>query len=132
MRREWLPAKFNEQFYRERLPLRSGGVFDFDAVNADKSIAVTISTSASKTASGKYGVAKMNKIRSDVLFLTMAETSKRFVVLTDRSMYDQCMKDRIAGRLPLEIEFLHAVLPAELAAKLAIAQRSASDEVRPK
>src|SRR5262249_35212511 len=114
-----------------RLRLRAGGVFDFDAVSADHSIAMAISTSCCRTRSGKNGVAKMNKIRSDMLFLVMAEAKQRIVVLTDRGMYEQCLKERAGGRAPTEIEFVHAELPAELAAKLVAAQLKASEEVSP-
>jgi len=40
---------------------RSGGVFDFDAVSDDGKIVASISTSGSKTATGKYAVGKMNE-----------------------------------------------------------------------
>lgn len=131
VRKEWLPKKLGQAFFRERLPLRSGGVFDFDAVSADHTIAMTISTSTSRTRSGNNAIGKMNKLRADMLFLTMATVAKRYMVLTDKGMHDQCMKDRVAGRVPPEIEFLLVDLPAHLAAKLAAAQKVASAEVSP-
>ncbi len=30
VRKEWIPQHFEMNFYRERLKIRSGGVFDFD------------------------------------------------------------------------------------------------------
>ena len=131
VRREWLPGRFGQNFYRERLQLRSGGVFDFDAVSADHKVAMTISTSTCKTRSGKYAVGKMMKLRSDMLFLLMAAAPRRCVVLTDRGMYDQCLKERDGGRVPPEIEFMHAELPPALAQELCTAQQIASDEVTP-
>lgn len=77
VRRNWLKAQFGMPFFRERRLLRSGGVFDFDAVSEDNSIVATISTSGSKTATGKYAVGKILKLRSDMLFLTMVETKRR-------------------------------------------------------
>jgi hypothetical protein len=38
VRRDWMPTQDGAKFSRERLRLRSGGVFDFDAVNEDQSI----------------------------------------------------------------------------------------------
>ncbi|MBV9182901.1 MAG: hypothetical protein JO356_16450 [Acidobacteria bacterium] len=35
VRLEWMPAQYGTRFSRERLRLRSGGVFDFDAVSKD-------------------------------------------------------------------------------------------------
>jgi hypothetical protein len=71
-----MPPHFGMNFYRERLKIRSGGVFDFDAVSGDKSIVATISTSGAKTSGGKYAVGKILKIRSDMLFLMMERQSE--------------------------------------------------------
>ena len=30
VRQEWMPTKYGMNFYRERLKIRSGGVFNFD------------------------------------------------------------------------------------------------------
>jgi hypothetical protein len=75
VRRNWMASHFSMKFSRERLPLRSGGVFDFDAVSEDHSVVATISTSGSKTSGGKNAVGKMLKLRSDMLFLTMVEAN---------------------------------------------------------
>jgi hypothetical protein len=74
--------------------LSSGGVFDFDAVSADRSIVATISTSGTKTASGKHAVGKLLKLRADMLFLLLANAPRSLVVLTERDMYDLCLKER--------------------------------------
>ena len=54
------------RFSRERLLLRSGGVFDFDAVSEDHSVVATISTSGYRTSRGKHAVGKILKLRSDI------------------------------------------------------------------
>lgn len=132
MRLNFLPAKFGQPFHRERLRLSSGGVFDFDAVSADQTVAATISTSGATTATGKHGVGKMMKLRSDMLFLLLAGRPKSFLVLTEQDMYQLCLKERHGGRVPLEIEFLYAELPAELAQRLRDARRASSTEVSPR
>src|SRR6266496_2851230 len=73
VRLNWLPNILGQPFYRERLPLRSGGVFDFDAVSGDKKVAISISTSGSLTSSGKRGAGKLFKLRSDMYFLLLAK-----------------------------------------------------------
>lgn len=128
VRRNWMAAQFGTKFSRERLPLRSGGVFDFDAVNEDHSIVATISTSGAKTSGGKYAVGKILKLRSDMLFLTMADAKRRIIVLTERDMYDQCNKEAAGGRVPPEIEFACAVLPDEVNTRLVAARKKASGE----
>ncbi|MBN1933635.1 MAG: hypothetical protein JW934_03165 [Anaerolineae bacterium] len=130
VRREWMPTAFGQSFRRERLRLSSGGVFDFDAVSADNSIAATISTSGASTASGKNAAAKLQKIRADMLFLLLVkDVERRIVVLTEHDMYERCLKEKRDGRAPASIEFYHAELPAELVTRLQASRKSASKEV---
>lgn len=128
VRRNWMPQQFGMKFSRERLPLRSGGVFDFDAVSDDHSVVATISTSGAKTSGGKYAVGKILKLRSDMLFLTMVEGKRRIIILTERDMCDQCQKEAAGGRVPPEIEFVCAILPDDLNRKLVEARLKASGE----
>jgi hypothetical protein len=131
VRLTFLSAKFGQPFHRERLRLSSGGVFDFDAVSTDQQIAATISTSGAATASGKHAVGKVMKLRSDMLFLLLAAPPKSLMVLTEEDMYRLCLKERQGGRVPTEIDFLYAELPAELAQRLRDARRASSAEVSP-
>lgn len=128
VRLNWMSAQFGSRFSRERVRLKSGGVFDFDAVSEDRSIVATISTSGAKTAKGKNAVGKMLKLRSDMLFLTLVEAKRRIVVLTERDMWEQCRKEFAAGRVPREIEFACAELPHELRERLIESREKASGE----
>lgn len=128
VRRNWMAEHFGARFSRERLPLRSGGVFDFDAVNEDHTIVATISTSGAKTSGGKYATGKILKLRSDMLFLTMVDAKRRIIVLTEHDMFDQCEKEVAGGRVPPEIEFICADLPVQLNDMLAKARLKASGE----
>ena len=123
-----MPSQFGTNFFRERLRLRSGGVFDFDTVSEDRSIVATISTSGAKTAGGKHAVGKTLKLRSDMLFLTMVAAKRRVIVLTERDMCDQSEKEYAGGRVPPEIEFVCAVIPDELRARLIEGRERASGE----
>ena len=111
-----------------RAALRSGGVFDFDAVSEDHSVVATISTSGCKTSGGKHAVGKLLKLRSDMLFLTMVEANRRLIILTERDMFEHCEKDAAGGRVPPEIEFACAIIPDELRARLVAARLKASEE----
>jgi hypothetical protein len=126
-----MPAVFKQPFYRERVQLTSGGVFDFDAVSADQTIIASISTSGSRTASGKHATGKMMKLRSDILYLLMTKATRRLVILCETDMYDCCQRELAAGRLPKEVEFLHAPLPNDLAERLFAARQIGSNEVSP-
>ncbi|MGA2063740.1 MAG: hypothetical protein ABSG86_02165 [Thermoguttaceae bacterium] len=129
VRLHWMPAQYGTKFSRERLALRSGGVFDFDAVSEDHSIVATISTSGSKTSGGKYAVGKMLKLPSDMLFLTLVKNAqKRIIVLTEQDMCDQCNKEAAGGRVPPEIQFVCACIPDDLRARLVVARQKASSE----
>lgn len=128
VRRNWMEKAFGMKFSRERLPLRSGGVFDFDAVSEDRSIVATISTSGSKTSGGKHAVGKILKLRSDMLFLTMVVAKQRLIILTERDMCDQCEREAAGGRVPPEITFACATIPDELRVRLVAARLTASGE----
>jgi hypothetical protein len=128
VRRNWMASHFGMKFSRERLVLRSGGVFDFDAVSEDHSVVATISTGGSKTFSGKYAVGKMLKLRSDMLFLTMVQATRRLIILTEHDMVVQCEKEAAGGRVPPEIEFACAIIPEELRVRLVEARLKASGE----
>jgi hypothetical protein len=47
-------------------------------------------------------------------------------------MVDLCKKESAGGRVPKSIEFVHAVIPEDVAAKLRYARGAASREVAPK
>jgi hypothetical protein len=132
VRREWMPKYFGQSFYRERMPLRSGGVFDFDAVSADKTIVANISTSGARTVSGKHAVGKLMKLRSDMLFLLLCEAPRKVIVLCEADMHALFQRELDSGRVPKEIEFVHVPLPDELAVRLAAARKLGSDEVSPR
>jgi len=131
IRREWMPTHFGQSFYRERMPLNTGAVFDFDAVSADKTIVASISTSGARTARGKHAVGKLMKLRSDMLFLLMTDAPRKVIVLCESDMFALCQREQQGGRAPKEIEFVHAQLPEPLATKLLAARKIGSDEVSP-
>ena len=98
-----MQVQHGQQCSRERIPLTSGGVFDFDAVIADCKIVAVISTSGFRTASGKSSSGKMHKIRSDIYFLLLTKAEHKLVLLTEQDMYAQWKKRlrRAEFRVPL-------------------------------
>ena len=129
IRKNWMPTRFGMSFRRERLPLRSGGFFDFDAVSSDDSIVASISTSGSKTSRGKHASGKLLKLRSDMLFLTLVEANHRLLILSERDMFELCEKEAAGGRVPPEIKFECAEIPDLLRERLVSARAKASSEV---
>ena len=129
VRDQWLPSVFGQPFRKERRKLLSGGKFEFDAVSADGRVVGTISTSRYHTSSGKGGAGKMNKIRSDMLFLTLVRAHRRIVILTETDMFSRCQAQMTAGRLPQSVELLHAKVSLRMAANLRRARRKSAREV---
>ena len=132
IREKWLPEKYNQKFSSEKLELNTGGYFLFDAVSADTTIVVNISTSNSRTYSGKNASAKIQKLRSDMLFLIMVSARIRVIALSEKDMYDLCMKEKNSGRVPNEINFVLVEIPDDLRCQLEISKNAASLEVTPK
>lgn len=63
-----------------------------------------------------------------MLFLTMAEAKRQVIVLTEQDMCEQCQKEFEGGRVPKEIEFVRAIIPDELRARLIASREKASSE----
>ena len=132
IRRQWLTAQFNQQFFRDRMPLSSGGVFDYDAVSTDRKTIVSISTSGSMTSGGKRGAGKLQKIRADMFFMLLTpNVERKIIVLSEKDMFEKCKAETAAGRAPKEIEFMYADIPDALRAKLIESRNKAAKEVKP-
>ncbi len=110
----WLPEKYQQSFKEEELRLLPGGRFKYNAVSADGRIVASISTSKATTAGGSEASGKLHKLRSDMLFLIMTPAFKRLIVLTEKDMYERCLREAANGRVLNEIEFMHAELPTGL------------------
>lgn len=131
IRTKWLPQKYHQEFKARSLRLNNGGTFNFDAVSADGLVVANISTSGSLTSGGKNASAKIQKLRSDMLFLIMVPTKTRLIVLSEKDMLELCLREKKKGRVPNEIEFLHAEIPEYLVRMLVDAKRIAAQEVTP-
>jgi hypothetical protein len=131
IRTEWMPRKFKQEFRALRVQLNTGGHFDFDAVNRDGSIIANISTSSAKTTGGKNGTAKFQKLRSDMLFLTMVTAKQKLIILSEKDMFEMCLKEKRNGRVPGEIEFEYAEIPESFQRILNDSKKIAAKEVTP-
>lgn len=132
VREEWLCREFGTEFREEQVVLSSGGTFKFDAVSTDKSIVAVVSTSNARTGTRKLATGKMHKIRSDLLFLLLANPVTPLVVLTERDMFDYWLREQARGRAPKHIRFIHVPLPADFATELLAVKNYASAEVSPR
>jgi hypothetical protein len=131
IRDNWLPRVFHTTFEEANVTLTSGGHFKFDAVSADGSIVVSISTSKANMSSGKKGVGKLMKIRSDMLFHTLATPARHVMLFTEGCMLASVEAERERGRVPVHIELMKAELPTDLANRLIESRARSSREVTP-
>ena len=132
IREEWLRRRFGRSFTKKNVRLKSGGEFEFDAVSDDDKVVANISTSSLRTVSGNRGSGKINKVRSDIYFLLLAEAAeKRVMLLTESDMHEAWLKQIDRGRVPDSIQIRCVEIPNPLREKLEAAQKKASDEVTP-
>lgn len=127
-----LPEVFGTPFSGRKVVLAWGGKFEFDAVSADGSIVVNISTSSARTARNKLATAKIQKIKCDTLYLLHArDAKKRVLVFTEADMQHHFEKEVRNGRFPKGVKLLHIALPEALQREVERARKVASDETSP-
>lgn len=120
-------------FHGKKLELIWGGFFNFDAVSQDDKIVCSISTSSARTASGNLATAKIQKLKTDALYLlNIKKTAKLAMVFTESNMRDHFSKEVNNGRFPSEIELLHIQLPHHLHEKVLESRMAASKETSPR
>jgi hypothetical protein len=130
IREDYLPKKYGQSFRQKNLDLQSRTKCTFDAVSDDCEVVAMICASAGFTSSGKVATDELMKVRSDALRFLMLEATpqKRLMIFTDQSMIDLVKDEKKRGRYPKELEILKVKLPPGIAARVAEAQRIASEE----
>lgn len=129
---EFLPSVYGIPFANRKVQLNWGGKFDFDAVSQDGAIVGNISTSSAVTAGAKLAVGKIQKIKSDTLYLLYAQgANQRLLIFTESDMHRHFEKEVNNGRFPKGVKLIHSPLPDFLQREIEIARRVASDETSP-
>jgi hypothetical protein len=136
---------FREQYLPSRHPgcmievgptrLVWGGAFEYDARVLRSGTLDTVyclSCSQYKTAGGKGGAGKFNKIQGDMLKMVGTDCPRRVMVFTGKTMLEKVQAEQKAGRLPPDIQCEHAELPSDLAALVQAIMAESSKEVTPK
>jgi hypothetical protein len=130
VRNKWLNEKFGKLFERKKCRLNTDAEVEFNAVSQDGRIIAFISTSTPLVPKGTVGRGKLSKVRSDALFLSMAEGKlERLLIYTDKEMRDFVAGEHRAGRLPENITVLHAALPGNLQTEVIASRKKASKEL---
>lgn len=117
-------------FLRRKVPLSSGGLHEFAAVNSDESIIGAITTGRAFTKSQKMALGKLDKVRADLYFLHLTSAKQLFIVATDPDMALLLERERDEfGRIPCTVDIIAVRLPADLQKELDHAQSAATAEV---
>ena len=125
----WMPSIYKQAFTKAKASLKRSGSFEFDAVSVDGSIVACISSNSGRARQGGLAKTKMNKIRSDILFLLMAEAPRKIMILADKALHEHAICEQQRGRLPSEVEIVLATLSEQIQEILAEAQKTASVEM---
>ncbi|MFZ4682433.1 MAG: hypothetical protein ACOYMS_08020 [Terrimicrobiaceae bacterium] len=125
----WMRSEFKTNFKKTKAPLRRGGEFEFDAVSEDGAIVACISANSGRANQGGLAKTKMNKIRSDILFLLLSEAPTKVMLLVDGDLHAHAIQEQKRGRLPDEISIRLATLSDDFQRVLAEAQANASAEM---
>lgn len=139
---EWFRSELKKEYLhetvkKEKVRLIWDGEFEYDAVirGKDKSInsVYLLSCSEFKTASGKGGMGKLHKIKSDILMMAGTDCPNKILVFTGKTMYEKIESEIEKGRLPrdIKIKFLKN-LPNDIKNLINNIVEESSKEVTPK
>jgi len=126
--RDWLAQQFpGYSFSKQSLGLITGGKHEFDAVSQDRSIIAGIKAHSWKTKSGNLPSGKYAQLYQELYFLSLAEASKKFLILTNEDMHKDFVK-RSQGKLAKGIDVIFCRLPLQMRVKVEGVQAAASRE----
>ena len=123
-----LAARFGQAFTKIRLTLPTGGLHEFDAVSADRSIVASIKSSTGLTSGGKNPSGKIHSSVAEMYFLSMITASRRLLILTDADFH-RILTKTMNAKIGHDIELLLIPLPETLQKVASAAHRLASEEI---
>ena len=126
--RDWLARRFlGYSFSKQPLGLITSGKHEFDAVSQDRSIIAGIKGHSWKTKSGNLPSGKYAQLYQELYFLSLAEASKKFLILTNEDMHKDFVK-RSRGKVAKGIDVIFCRLPLQMRVKVESVQAAASRE----
>ncbi len=120
---------------KEKVKLKWGGEFEFDAVVKDKNDNIIelhcLSIAEAKTETGNGGSGKFNKIKADALMLLGTECEHKILAFTGKTMYEKTKKEVQKGRFPNKIvlKFIDPKSDSEIDAIINKIRKESSDEL---
>ncbi len=99
-------------------------------MSTDGTVVAAVKASSGRTARNRNPSGKIKDAYAELLFLSLVQSPRRYLVLTDREFFDIFSKES-DGKRPTGVELLHIPLPTELQRRVEAAKNAASDEVSP-
>ena len=135
---------FRDQYVSERHPgcevrsgkvaLTWGGKFEYDAVVYKDGALVAVyclSCSEYKTAGGKGGAGKLNKIKGDILMMLGTDCPMKVLAFTGKTMMEKVQSEQRNGRLPQAVACELVDLPGALSTLVQRVSAESVSEVTP-
>ena len=102
-RNDYLKTYETKEIIKEKVLLKWGGTFEFDAVVRENNRIVEVHC----LSTSKYNTAQLHKIKDDALMLTaVSEFIKKIIAFTDISLYNRVKEEQLNGRFPLNIDLV--------------------------
>jgi hypothetical protein len=128
--RAQLAKEFGHAFTAEYLELRPGGLHEFDAVSADRSVVASVKSASGLTSGGNIPSGKINDCLAELYYLSLVDAPLRRLVLTTPAFFDIFTR-RTIGAVSSDIAVVCVPLPPDIQAKVDSVVRAASREVTP-
>ena len=112
----WLREKFGVRFRRQTIPLTghgAAGQHQFAAVSEDGKIVASVKNLSGLTTGANLPSAKIDSCYAEIYYLSLAQSEKKLLVLTDLEFYRLFCKQSV-GMVVKGIDILHCPLPPQL------------------
>lgn len=112
----WLRKQFGVRFRRQTVPLTghgAAGQHQFAAVSEDGKIVASVKNLSGRTTDANLPSGKMDSGYAEIYYLSLAQSEKRLLVLTDLEFYRLFCKQS-KGMVVRGVDILHCPLPPEL------------------
>jgi len=125
-----LREKYGVEFTKQRLQLITGGMHEFDAVSADRTIVTSIKSHSGLTSGGNIPAGKIHTAIAEVYFLSLVQAPKRQLILTTPEFFE-ILSRSLRGKIAPGVDIVLLPLSNELQTLVTEVQRKASLEMRP-
>jgi hypothetical protein len=127
----WLRKQFGVRFRRLTVPLTDRGAtgqHQFGAVSEDGKIVASVKSLSGRTTGQNLPSAKIDSSYAEIYYLSLVQSEKRLLVLTDHEFYKLFCKQS-EGMVVRGVEILYCPLPPDLEKVKEAVRATASAEI---